>query len=384
MSNMTSRHYRQLGRTGLEVNEISLGTEYLIYEAPENAIAVLREAVARGVNYFDVFWPQPGFRDMLGTAFKGIRDTVYLTAHLGAVMDGDQYGKSRDPQVAEKFFFDYLRRVGTDYVDVLYLHNCDTQKDLDTIMKPGGLLEQARRYQGEGKARFIGFSGHNAEIARKVVESGAIDTLMFPVNLASFAAPGQRELYSACATRGVGLVVMKPFGGGSLLREKSTITVEDFQSGRTQLAGAPMHFEQPAIKITATHCLAYALDQVGVSTIVPGCKNLDELAQAQNFWNTFAEERDYTAILPAFQQFANGECVYCNHCLPCPSHIDIGQTMSLFNQAQQNLTDELRAAYAALAVKASECIQCRDCEERCPFGVKVATHLEEAVALFGV
>lgn len=384
MSNTTSRHYRKLGRTGLEVNEISLGTEYLIYETPENAIAVLREAVARGVNYFDVFWAQPGFRDTLGKAFKGIRDTVNLTAHLGAVMYGDQYGKSRDVQAAEKFFFDYLRRVDTDYVDVLYLHNCDTQADLDTIMEPGGLLELARRYQGEGKARFIGLSSHNAEIAAKAVESGTIDMLMFPVNLASFAVPGQRELFNACAARKVGLVVMKPFGGGSLLREKSTITVEDFQSGRTQLAGAPMHFKQPAIKITATHCLAYILDQVGVSTIVPGCKNLDELAQAQNFRNTSLEERDYTAILPAFKQFANGECVYCNHCLPCPSRIDIGQTMSLFNQAQQNLNDELRAAYAALPVKASDCIQCHNCEERCPFDVKVSMHLEEAVALFGV
>lgn len=375
--------YRKLGRTGLEVNEISLGTEYLIYETPENAIAVLREAVAWGVNYFDTFWAQPGFRDMLGEAFKGIRSSIYLAAHLGAVMYGDQYGKSRDPQSAQKFFFDYLHRVGTDYVDLLYLHNCDTQEDLDILMQPGGLLEMARRYQSEGKARFIGFSSHNTEIARKAVESGAIDTLMFPVNLASYGVPGRQALYNACAANNVGLVVMKPFGGGSLLREKSMITVEDFQIGRTQLAGAPTKFTQPAMKITAAHCLAYVLDQVSVSTIVPGCKNLDELAQAQNFWNTPPQERDYTAILPAFKQFANGECVYCNHCMPCPASIDIGQTMSLFNQAQQNLTGELRAAYAALPVNASACIQCHDCEERCPFDVQVTTHMEEAATLFG-
>lgn len=375
--------YRKLGRTGLKVSEISMGTEFIFYEPPEKAIQVLHAAVACGVNYFDTFWPQPGFRDMLGTAFQGVRNQLHLAAHLGAVMEGDQYAKGRDPQTAEKFFFDYLQRLGTDYVDVLFLHNCDTQEDLDILMGPGGLLELARRYQSEGKARFIGFSGHNAEIAHKVVESGAIDVLMFPVNLASFGVPGRTEVHAACVTSGVALVAMKPFGGGSLLREKSTITIDDYQSGRAQLPGAPMHFTQPAIKITPARCLAYVLDQVGVSTIVPGCRNLDELAQAQNFWNTSAEERDYSAILPAFAQFANGECVYCNHCLPCPSHIDIGQTMSLFNQAQQNLTDELRAAYAALPAKASECIQCHDCEERCPFDVAVTTHMEEAVGLFG-
>jgi len=378
----TSPHYRILGRTGLSVSEISLGTEYLIYEAPETAIAVIREAAARGVNYFDVFWSQPHFRDMLGKAFKGIRDSVYLTAHLGSVMCGDQYCKGRDPQAAEQFFLEYLRRVGTDYVDVLFLHNCDSQEDYDVLMNPGGLLDMARRYQSEGKARFLGFSSHNVEIARKAVESGAIDVLMFPVNLASSAVPGQKEVLDACVTHEVGLVVMKPFGGGSLLREKSVITVEDYQGARTQWAGAPMHFERPAKRITATHCLAYVFDQTGVSTVVPGCKNLEELADVQNYWNTTAEERDYSAILPAFKQFANGECVYCNHCLPCPAHIDIGQTMSLFNQAQQSLTDELKAKYAALPVKASECLGCRDCEERCPFGVEVSTHMEEAAALF--
>jgi uncharacterized protein len=384
VSNKFSPHYRKLGRTGMDVSEISLGTEYLLDEPPDKMVKVLQAAVECGVNYFDIFWPQPDFRDQLATAFKGIRNTVYLTAHLGAVMCGDQYGKSRHPQVAEEYFFDFLHRFGTGYVDVLYLHNCDTTQDLEILMKTGGLLEQAQHYQAEGMARFIGFSGHNTAVARQAVESGAIDVLMFPVNLASFAVPGQKELFSACVSRGVGIVAMKPFGGGSLLREKSRITVEDYQSGRMQLAGAPMHFSKPNIHIKAAHCLAYILDQVYISTIVPGCKNLDELDEVQNFWNTSAEERDYSAILPSFTNFANGECVYCNHCLPCPSCMDIGRVMSLFNQAHQNPTDKLRAAYMTLPVKASECIQCHDCEQRCPFEVEVAVHMQEAAALFGV
>jgi len=87
--------------------------------------------------------------------------------------------------------------------------------------------------------------------------------------------------------------------------------------------------------------------------------------------------------LADFQQYVEGECVYCNHCLPCPAKIDIGQVSRLLDMAQYRLTDELRAAYAALPVKASDCTQCGACEARWPFGVSVITRMEQAARLFG-
>ena len=375
--------YRKLGRTGLDVSAIGLGTEYLLNQPREAVVAVIHEAVAQGINYFDMFWAQPEFRDNMGAAFKGHREKVIITAHLGAIMRNGQHDRSRDPQVSEKYFLDFLQRLGTDTIDVLVLHNCDFQADYDTVMRAGGLLDLARRFQREGKARFIGFSGHNAATSLQAVESQNIDMLMFPVNLASHALPGKVDLLRACADHNVGLVAMKPFAGGSLLRDKRTIYVEDFQIGRTQMPGAPTRFEKP-MTITPVQCLSFVLTQPGVSTTVPGCKNPDELAAALAYWEATEEERGFSAILPAFEQFANGECVYCNHCLPCPSEIDIGQTISLLEQARQNLTAELRAAYEALPARASDCIQCSDCMDRCPFEVDVIEKMEQAVAVFGV
>jgi predicted aldo/keto reductase-like oxidoreductase len=83
-----------------------------------------------------------------------------------------------------------------------------------------------------------------------------------------------------------------------------------------------------------------------------------------------------------FQQYVEGECVYCNHCLPCPEMIDIGQTIRLLEMAQQHLTVELQAGYEALPAKASDCVECGVCVERCPFGVDVTTKMRQAVALF--
>ena len=76
--------YRRLGRTGLDVGAVSLGTEYLIDLPREKVVSVIREAIARGINYFDLFYAQEEFRDNMGAAFKGHRDRVFLAGHLGA------------------------------------------------------------------------------------------------------------------------------------------------------------------------------------------------------------------------------------------------------------------------------------------------------------
>ena len=124
------------------------------------------------------------------------------------------------------------------------------------------------------------------------------------------------------------------------------------------------------------------MSQVGVCTVVPGCQDLEQLADALGYFAAPNEQRDYSTILADFRQYVPGECVYCNHCLPCPSTIDIGATIRLFEMAQSQLTPDLRAQYDALESNASDCVQCGACEERCPFGVTVMERMEQAVELF--
>lgn len=273
------------------------------------------------------------------------------------------------------------------------------------MTEPGGLLELARRFKEDGKARFIGLSGHNAAVALQAVESGYIDVLMFPVSLASHAVPGRQSLQDACVAHNVGLVAMKPYAGGNLLREEHIIYTEPYQMGRMQITGAPTRFEK-TVTLTPARCLSYVLSQVGVSTTVPGCKNLNELAEALAYWHASEEERDFSAVLLAFADSTSGQCVYCNHCLPCPMEIDIGKTLSLLDEAQRQSTTAaqadyeagpighgaqqfrrhsttmMQADYDALPVKASDCVECGDCMERCPFEVDIIAKMHQAVEFF--
>jgi predicted aldo/keto reductase-like oxidoreductase len=368
--------YRVLGRTGLRVSEVGLGTEYLIDLPREHVIAVIREAAARGVNYFDLFFAQPRFRDIMGEAFTGLRERVILAAHLGAADRDGQYERTRDPAECRRFFLDFLARYRIDCVDVLFLHNCDEADDYARIMGPGGLLEMAREFQREGKTRFIGFSGHTVSTSRAAVESGSVDVLMFTINMAGNAVPGKKELLQECARRGVGVVAMKPFAGGRLLQGDGEIEMNNWQVG-----GGERRLDKRCA-VTPVQCISYALSRIGVSTVVPGCRDLEQLSASLAYLSATEAEKDYSGAVAAFKEYVPGQCMYCNHCLPCPSRIDIGRVIQMLETSADRPTAAERAAYLALPAHAADCIQCGDCVERCPFGVEVIGRMERAAARF--
>ncbi|MBN2007424.1 MAG: aldo/keto reductase [Anaerolineae bacterium] len=369
---------RTLGRTGLQISEVSLGTEYLIGKPPDIIRDVIHAALDGGMNYFDLFCASSDFRDAMGIAFQGRREQVYLAAHLGAAVKDGQYKKTRVAKTCKLFFDDFLTRYRTDYVDMLILHNCDTQKDFDQLFRESGPLGMALQLKAEGKARFLGFSGHTVETARQAVESGHIDALMFPVNLTGNAIPGKKELFKTCVAHGVGIVAMKPYGGGKLLRDDRSIQVARYQTG-----GSALKVKKPA-PITPIQCLAYTLSQVGVCAAIPGCESVAHVQDALAYEQAGEEERDFSTVLGDFEQYVPGECVYCNHCLPCPAHIDIGQTLRFLDMAgHHDQSPALREAYAALPVKASACIACGVCEKRCPFGVATVSKIQQAATKLG-
>jgi len=368
--------YRKLGKTDLDVSAIGLGTEYLNGLSEEIVVSVVRTAIENGINYMDLFFAHPEIRDRIGVALKGRRDKMIVAGHLGAAARSDgQYYKTRDAKTCEKFFLDLLKRLRTDYVDVLMLHFVDLEEEYERVFN-GDALELARRFRDEGKARFIGMSGHNAQVAMKAIKNGYIDVLMYPINITGNAMPDKSEFLNVCVSEDVGLVAMKPFAGGKLLQKEGLISLGYIHSGWKG------YEKEASVPITPAQCINYTLSQIGVCTIVPGVKSVRELEEALYFLDATDEEKDFSGIIKEFQQYQEGGCVYCNHCLPCPSSIDIGRTIRLFETAKYALSDDLTAIYDALSAKASDCVECGDCMERCPFDVDVISKMREAVELF--
>ncbi len=396
-------HYRQLGKTGISVSEIGLGTEHLA--GPPAAVydEVFGYAVDKGVNYVDILMPYPDYRDNIGRSIRGIREKLVIAGHIGIALEQGQYLKTRDVKVCRAMFEDQLTRLGTDGVDVVMLQWVDGAAELDEALAPGGTLELAARLKREGKARAVGLSTHEPATAVAAVESGAVDLVMHPVNLTyspQFAStanavfgvadpatakrapvPLQRIL-DVCRRRGVGLVGMKPFGGGALfLRRRASVAVTAPSASAVPVPATPSPAPTPA------QCLSFSLSHPEVSCALAGVRNLDQLKEDLHYLDATARERDFSAIAGSLGAELASGCTYCNHCLPCPAEINVGETLRLLDMvevldAAQGGGFTLRGDYASLPVKASACTACGACSARCPFGVDVAAKMARAVQVF--
>jgi predicted aldo/keto reductase-like oxidoreductase len=371
---------RDLGKTGLRVGEIGLGTEHLgrTKKARQVIVEAVDKAVESGINYFDLIFNFKEYIENYGVAFKEHRDKLVLACHLGsAVTRNEQYFKTRSVEICKKVFENTLSRLDTDYIDVANVTYVKNKKEYEEVTRAGSVLDLADRLKKEGKVHHIGISTHDASVVQMAARSGEFEVITYQVNMANNALRGRNEALTTCARKNIGLVAMKPFAGGVLLARNKTVGIACGKRG----GGSTVHLKIPA-EMTPVLCLAYTLSQAGVSTTIPGVSSLEQLDEILSYQYAPAEERDYSGVIKSFKEYYVGQCVYCNHCLPCPSNIDIGQIIRLVDNAKSGIAAETKAKYDALEAKASECTACNACRNRCPFDVDVVSNMKEAANIF--
>jgi predicted aldo/keto reductase-like oxidoreductase len=296
---------------------------------------------------------------------------------------------SRGLATCKKYFESYLTDMGTDYIDFGIFFFVDTPADFKAVFETD-LLGYAQDLKKKGLIRAIGASCHNSETATRIVNTGVVDLLMFSVNPVFDMAPaeadvyemlddekskahftaqiqsGRSALYRLCEQKEVGITVMKTLHAGRLL------------SSELSPFGAPM---------TAAQCIHYALTRPAVVSTLIGCKSPEEIIDTLRYFDMSDAEKDYSAIIQNYQGDTRGNCMYCNHCLPCPVRIDVATLTKYLDLAVQNPKDIAPAVvqhYKALTKHGSDCIGCGSCEKRCPFSVPVIKNMKKAAEVFGV
>jgi len=352
---MTEMNHRKLGRTGLDVGIIGLGTEHIPWEA-DVLDRILGMAVDAGVNYADLLFIEPEYWEMFTPVLKPYRDKLIAAVHWGG-------GPTYNLTYSQRCFDDVLARLSNGYADVAMMTMVDTENKWRGWAQSS--IERLQGYQEQGRVGYIGLSTHVEGVAVQAAESGLIDVLMFPFNLTSHATPQVQEVYRACTENDVGLVAMKVYRGGTLLVQQRKPT-----------------------GITPAQCLAYVLS-LPVSTTVPGPKDADQFAETLHYLTATEQEQAYGVLLEDVSRYLTGECTSCEHCLPCPEEIHISAVVHLTDWAgwadpESDEGAEVRLTYGALPVKASACIECGVCEERCPFAVEIMARMQKAVSIFGV
>ena len=379
--------YRPIGKTGLNASIIGLGCEYLDTGNPtyEQIKETIDAALSGGVNIFDIFMPGTKCREEIARAIGNRRKDIIIQGHIGSTDVNRQYDISRDIPTIMKYFEEMLRIYGRIELGMLFF--IDSEEDYKGVFDTP-FISYVEKLKRDGDIGHIGFSSHNPKTAMRVIETGAVEMLMFSINPAFDMLPSteyvfdhmdkrfgrdmfrgidpqRAALYTMCEEREIGITVMKAMGGGKLMSEQHT------------------PFEKP---MTLAQCLHYALSRPAVCSVLPGCKTAEEMNQALAYLAAAEAEKDYSAIISTITPNFKGACVYCNHCQPCPVGIDIATVHKYLDIAKLNPTavpPSVISHYESLAAHGRDCVACGHCEGRCPFGVQIIENMKTAEKLLG-
>ncbi|MDE5558032.1 MAG: aldo/keto reductase [Ruminococcus sp.] len=363
--------YRKLPHGDEKIGVLGLGMGGGLHkESARNIQAVIEKAIENEINFYDLCASGNQIFEPFGKAIHGNREKLYFQMHFGAVFnENGEYEWTRDLEKIRHMIDWELKILNTDYIDFGYLHCVDEISDYNDLVN-AGVLDYIQKLKSRGIVRHIGLSSHTPSVAQHIIDTGLIDMMMFSINVAYDYEKGDEygigtvseraELFRRCEKEGVGISVMKPFHGGQLLDEKTS-------PFRTAL--------------TRNQCLQYVLDRPAVLTAVPGIRNMSDLNDLLDFINADESEKDYSVIGNFTADKISGNCVYCNHCQPCPAGIQIGLVNKYYDLAR--IGDKLAEEhYRKLDIKASACMNCGHCDERCPFGVEQSSRMNDIQKYF--
>jgi len=140
------------------------------------------------------------------------------------------------------------------------------------------------------------------------------------------------------------------------------------------------------VAMTEGQCISYALSRPAVVAVMVGMQRVSDVENAMKYWDLPEEERDHSKVLASLEMFSGSAgCMYCNHCLPCPSKIDIAAVNKYLDlvELDKRPADSVKQHYLALDNTAEDCLKCGACEKRCPFSIKVTERMQRAVETFG-
>ena len=332
--------YRVLGKTGLKVSRMGFGGIPIQRIDKEGTRKLLHEMAEKGINYIDTARGYTVSEEYLGYAMEGIRDRFVVATKSMA--------RTREAMAAD--IETSLHNLCTDYIDIYQVHN-PSMEQLAQVTGEGGALEALKEAVKAGKIGYLGLTAHSSEVFEKALELDWVETIMFPYNIVENQG---EELIKRCTEKNIGFINMKPLAGGA---------IED-----------------------AELALRYICFNKDVTVVIPGMAELQELDQnirACSDESPLTEE-ELCKIEEIKKQLGTDFCRRCNYCAPCTVGINIPSVFLFAGYLQRyQLADWAKDRYSALAVKASACIGCGECEKRCPYHLPIREKLKQCAADMG-
>lgn len=332
---------RRLGRTELEVTVISFGGLPLQRCTMEEAGKVLKAVLDHGINFIDTARAYTDSEEKIGKYISSRRNEYFLASKS---MSRDKAGMAKDIDTS-------LANLQTSYIDLYQVHNIKRKEDLEAVLAPGGALEALKEAKKAEKIRHIGITGHNVEFLIQAIQTNEFSTVQVPFNF--IETKPQEKLIPLAKSMDIGIIAMKPLGGGQ---------IDSVDLALRYLIGTDITVAIP-----------------GMDTVAQIEQNL---ASAKDYHPLTVKEREQ--IAKEAGELGTNFCRRCGYCMPCTVGIDIPQNFIFHRQyTRYGLKDTIPKRYAAFEKKASDCIECGECEKRCPYDIPIRKWLQQVAKDLG-
>lgn len=370
--------YRPFGKLDWQVSALGFGAMRLPVLDNDNskvdeeeATRMLRYAIDHGVNYVDTAYTYHGGQSepVLGRALQdGYRQRVRLATKLPTwlIQKADDFDRFLDEQ---------LERFQTDHIDFYLLHNL--KLPVWPHMRDLNVLSRAEKALSDGRIGHLGFSFHDQFAVFKQIldeyDGWHFCQIQYNFMDVNYQA-GTRGLKYA-ADRGLAVVVMEPVRGGRLARNIPPAIQSIWDSAPTKRTPADWALQwvwnQPEVAVALS----------GMSAMEHVTQNLESADRASPGSLTEAELALFPFVREKYRELHPIPCTDCRYCMPCPSGVNISRIFEVYNDAIiYDSPDFGRFQYSLLpeGQRASECVECGECLEKCPQSIEIPQWLEKA------
>jgi predicted aldo/keto reductase-like oxidoreductase len=367
--------YSEFGKTGIKVSALGFGAMRLPMAGEgeskavdyEKAVPVMQRAFELGVNYIDTapYYCEKTSEIAVGKALKGWRDKVYLSTKNPIEDDSGDHFRERLERS--------LKNLDTDYIDFYHMWGISLEAFKTKIMAANGPMAAAQKAKEEGLIKHISFSFHDkAENFTEIAGSGYFESVLLQYNLLDRSNEANIQF---AQEKGLGVVVMGPVGGGRLGAPSPVIA--SLMKGKS--------------KSSAETALRFVLSNPGVNIALSGMGSLEmveENAAIASLEGLLSDDEKAAVLhmMSENKRLSELYCTGCNYCQPCPQGIVIPRLFELMNYHKvYGITDYAKNEYEQILKGTAwnksntvlDCVECGQCESKCPQKLAVISQLRE-------
>ncbi len=375
--------YSEYGNTGHMISRLGFGAMRLPRDSERNvdigrSVAIMRHARTLGVNYYDTALGYNGGQSetAVGKALSDMREEVYISTKIPIHSPKIEVGALR------RHIREQLERLRTDYIDFWHFHDLKYE-DFKKRLQPDrdGVMTAVRKAKDEGLIRHVCMSSHaTPENMIEMLKSGLFEGITLQYNLLDRR---NRDVINYAHEHGIGVIAMGPVAGGRLAKTSRRLAElrPEYVSSLPELA------------------IRYALANPGITCALSGMNTMEMIeensAAAASSTPLSGDELDYIdRNVAELQRLADLYCTGCGYCMPCPHGVDIPRNFTLMNNDRvYGFKEDAKRGYARMHVRgegeedknlrASECIECGECKDKCPQNIDIPSQLKEVERTLG-